>query len=73
MSMFHSFKEREKREKEAAAAHAQQSKPAAWQQRTSRIKNQKSTQVGQMKYIGFGGVLCVRVSLLEEFSRVYVF
>ena len=36
--MFESFKEREKKEKEAAAAHAQQSKPATWQQRTSRMK-----------------------------------
>ena len=38
VAMFHSYKEREKREKEAAAAHAQQSKPAARQQRTSRMK-----------------------------------
>jgi hypothetical protein len=38
VAMFHSFKEREKGEKEAAAAHAQQSKPAARQQRTRRMK-----------------------------------
>ena len=38
VAMFHSYKEREKREKEAAADRAQQSKPAARQQRTSRMK-----------------------------------
>ena len=38
VAMFESFKEREKREEESAFAHAQQSKPAAWQLRTSRMK-----------------------------------
>ncbi len=44
VAMFHSYKEREKREKEAAAAHAQQSKPAAWQQRTSRMKTRSRSR-----------------------------
>ncbi len=44
VAMFHSYTEREKREKEAAAAHAQQSKPAARQQRTSRMKTRSRSR-----------------------------